>query len=272
MCMFSGEVQSVSQTNIFARLDGKNHQYLVYDMTFGTDTDVAMILPLPVCSHAEDAVQFLSLEGYEHFFEDMESGFPRPRGLATALGADNLRGSVLEVHDVGAYEASFVPMLRDFGRLDSRFTLPRQVWDRLPQYADYGFAVFKLRGTAQETDRTSGPPWLQREIPPVEYAPPAKAHPMAFRFPTRAADRLFFPTVHVHDGEVHDEEEFDHSLFFQGEDFGQSRLGRRGPDASLGPAHRFLNVPITMGIVEGDARCFRYRVRGTMPNQDLWVR
>jgi hypothetical protein len=38
---------------------------------------------------------------------------------------------------------------------------------------------------------------------------------MAFTFPTRHPDTLFFPTVHIHDGKVHAEEDFDHELYCQ---------------------------------------------------------
>jgi hypothetical protein len=46
------------------------------------------------------------------------------------------------------FEASFVPCVRDFARLDDRFWLPSAVWDALPAYADWGFAVFKLNKQA----------------------------------------------------------------------------------------------------------------------------
>ena len=36
----------------------------------------------------------------------------------------------------------------------------------------------------------------------------AEIHPMAFEFPTRHPDKLFFPTNHVHDGALHDKAVF----------------------------------------------------------------
>ncbi len=89
------------------------------------------------------------------------------------------------------YVASFVPSVADFVRLDPRFRLPEVLFDAVPHYADYGFAVFQLA--------------------------PGKVtvHPMALRFPTRDPDRLFFPTVHVHDGRFHAKAKFDHALYFQ---------------------------------------------------------
>ena len=30
-----------------------------------------------------------------------------------------------------------------------------------------------------------------------------RVHPMAFEFPTRSPDEIFFPTAHIHDGACH---------------------------------------------------------------------
>ena len=38
---------------------------------------------------------------------------------------------------------------------------------------------------------------------------------MALRFVTRSPDRLFFPTLHVHHGDVPAEAAFDHTLYLQ---------------------------------------------------------
>lgn len=38
---------------------------------------------------------------------------------------------------------------------------------------------------------------------------------MAFSFPSARAGHLFFPTMHIHDGEVHEKEDFDHTLYCQ---------------------------------------------------------
>src|SRR5262249_58819336 len=69
-----------------------------------------------------------------------------------------------------------------------------RAWDALPAYKDHGFAVFKLKKGAKTI------------------------HPMAFEFPRRDPKRLFFPTVHIHDGAVHPTAKFDHSLYLQKRD------------------------------------------------------
>ena len=137
----------------------------------------------------------------------------------------------LEVVEVGSFEASFVPAIKDFARLDERFRLPTSVWEKLPQYKDYGFAVFKLKKGA------------------------SKVHPMAFEFPRALKDVLFFPTVHIHDGTVPAKAKFDHSLFCQME--GEAPLMW---EESPGLADGFMKVKETQGIIEGNA-AYMWNVR-----------
>jgi len=171
-----------------------------------------MILPIPIPPDGpEDAVTFLDLSACPTFFEDLDRLFPTPAGIA--FEEDPPRGgmapqAMLVVHDVGDFEASFVPTPRDFGRLDARFRLPHDVWEELPAYHDWGFCVFKLK-TRQ---RPSGFLGLFKGRPISETR---TVHPMAFEFPRRDPSGLFFPTVHVHDGAVHPTAEFDHALYCQ---------------------------------------------------------
>jgi hypothetical protein len=260
MCCFSGNVQSVTGTQLFARaLDG-GRQVLVYTMSLAADADLAMILPLPVPpAPAEDAVRFIDLHRYPSFFDDVAKAWPPPQMEAASLGAASQALSVaktLKVHDVGDFEASFVPRLADFDRVDPRFRLPQQVWDQLPGYADFGFAVFKLRGG--------------------EKGRPKTIHPMAFDFPVRDHSSLFFPTVHVHDGVVHPEAPFAHMLYFQG-DF----LDREQADAHPGDgtgyatsprlARETVDLTLAAGIVDGDAPFRCLRIHGMATNGDTFV-
>src|SRR5262245_21195815 len=134
MCCFSRSVDSVTNTNIFARASTSGRQFLAYEMTLAAKEDLAMILPLPVPAKvAEDAVHFVDLEGYPDFFKDLKSGCPEPvsrgdGGKGPAAGG----AKPLAVVEVGAFEASFVPTVKDFARLDERFRLPDGAWDALP--------------------------------------------------------------------------------------------------------------------------------------------
>lgn len=194
MCIFSGPVKSVSSTRIFARNDG-DRQFLVYQMVYAADSELAMILPLPVkIEKQEDAVDFINLAAYPSFFKDVDSYFPNEsysmsRGL---LGTDSFNGrKSLQVHSVGDFDASYVPSLSDFVRLDPRFKLPRQTWDQIPQYADWGFAVFKLNQKQAIKMPEPVTPSRSRSMPERE------VHPMAFFISdTMANINLFANSAH----------------------------------------------------------------------------
>ena len=271
MCCFVEPVQFVEDTRIFARFTG-DRQVLVYQMKFGSKRDTAMILPLPVRKGTgEDDVEFINLEAYPGFFADLETLFVEPIYVASPGSADAAVGSrPLRVVDVGAFEASFVPSVSDFGRLDARFRLPKAFWDAFPTYQDYGFAVFKLKkGAAQEV------------------------HPMALTFPSAMTQRCFFPTVHVHDRKVHPFAEFQHHLFVQRDEHPAERRVRyqkKIPDGgwfkqryryeleqrsvgwkrgeSVGKTMKMEKCP---GVLDPAAPIFKTKLRGSYINKDIVV-
>lgn len=250
MCCFSRPVESVSGTQIFARHSRANLQFLVYQMNFKAAEDLSMILPIPVPKQtSEKAVRFISLEEYPNFFDDMQSGFPRsvPRASVGAAGGafGGATLSKLDVVKVGSFEASFVPTIGDFSRLDERFRLPNGTWEKLPQYASFGFAVFKLKKGDHRT------------------------HPMAFEFPRSNARRLFFPTVHIHDGLVHDKADFDHALYAQFEP--PHAFGVAGWTESVRPAGMFLNADKCQGLINTSSHAFKRIIKGNWKNEDIVV-
>jgi hypothetical protein len=247
MCMFTRPVESVSGTEIFARMSEKQgRQFLVYSMTFSASEDLAMVLPIPVPKNSkDDAVRFVNLEHYGHFFIDLEAGFfhpPPPRTMTKGLVASS---ATLPIVEVGSFEASFVPGLADFARLDPRFRLPQSAWDQLPQYRDFGFTVFKLKKDA------------------------STVHPMAFDFPTADPSHLFFPTVHVHDGRVHATAHFDHTLYCQHRDSDASPI--LAWEESKQPASQFMNMKLALGLVDPEKHCYKLKLRGEQKNQDTLV-
>jgi hypothetical protein len=271
MCCFSQPVEQVSDTNIFARgTDGR--QFLVYSMNYAAAADLAMVLPLPVPpSPSEDAVRFINLKRYPDFFEDLNRGFPPPTGLSLAVVPSRSLPEVappLRVHDVGDFEASFVPRLADFGRLDERFRIPPQVWDRLPAYRDYGFGVFKLKGSAAPRSAGFVRRWFggRAATGPVQ---PRHVHAMAFEFPRRNSNLLYFPTVHVHDGTVHRHASFDHMLYCQAGP--ETRAYLQGWAESDGPAAVFMNIAHAEGIVDPNQHCWRRPLQGQRENKDALV-
>ena len=261
MCCFSRPVAHVSATKIFARPLAGGAQHLVYEMSFAAAGDLAMILPLPVPPRPpEDAVRFIDLAGYPRFFEDLARAFP-VRMAAPARSAGLLSAVVparpkLKVHSVGLFEASFVPTLDDFDRLDPRFRLAPEVWDALPNYRDWGFAVFKLeRARVGLLGRLLG-----RE------GAPRGVHPMAFTFPRRDPRTIYFPTVHVHDGEVRPTAEFDHTLYCQPDALVAETFGWTKSDA---PLDERVDVDRARGIVDGARPGFQMELHGTYPNTDV---
>jgi len=288
MCLFSGypegrkfhSVEKVSGTNIFARSSNANgRQILVYSMNLASQIDLAMILPLPVPAGCpEDAVRFISLEDYSHFFQDMQAGFARLEDEDFDLCLDDAAVAAppkLQVHEVGDFEASYVPTMDDWDRLDERFRIPPSIFDALPAYRDFGFAVFKLKVTGRESE--SG---LFPEKPATK-----TIHPMAFEFPRADPDRLFFPTVHVHDGQFHATAEFDHTLYCQVKPSGLSGwkrplgwLGWQGPSRLSGwkrsgePARSFLNVSKANEVIKPELFCYKKDIQGEHKNEDILVR
>jgi hypothetical protein len=258
MCLFSadesqGVTVQVATTRIFARADGAR-QWLAYSMRLATAGDVAMILPLPVPPGSpEDAASFVDLSGYAALFDHLDrcmfgSDDDPADDLLCLSSADG--EPLLRVHDVGAFEASYVPSLAAFSRLDPRFRLPASVWAQLTEYGDWGFAVFKFR--------------------PGEH----RVHPLGLQFPRRWTDRIFFPTVHVHDGALHDEADYDHMLYYQG----MTRPERHGAASQRAgwtyarhATTRFVDVAAARGLVDGAQPIERLRYFGTRPNEDVWL-
>jgi hypothetical protein len=245
MCVFSQNVRHVSATRIFGRISGQL-QYLTYEMRLVAETEVAMILPLPIRAGGSMPVTFIDLSDYPDFFTDLERCFPRPVTRSLDLGGAVAGAGSIPVHRVGAFDASFVPSLAEFGRLDPRFRLSDEVWRKLP-YSDFGFAVFQLR--------------------PGD----SRVHPMALSFTTRHPSAVFFPTAHVHDGAVHSIARFDHSLYVQGAL--ESADWKRG-SVLPGDVMDFGNRVIadrTRGIVEASSPVFGRELSGALPNGDTWV-
>ena len=145
--------------------------------------------------------------------------------------------------EVGSFNASFVPTVKDFSRLDAQFRLPEGVWEKLGQYSKHGFAVFKLRKGN------------------------SKIHPMAFTFPTALTGKLFFPTVHIHDGEVHERAKFDHVLYCQR--LPEEKFSLMDWEESASLPHTELDLAAARGIVHPKYHIHRRTLRGKLRNEDI---
>jgi hypothetical protein len=111
---------SVKSTRLFARRD-RDDQYLVYQMAIDAPVEVAMVLPLPVSVVADDAIEFLDLSAIPQLFERLHSCFDEDLSRGFRAVPRALAAPKLVVHNVGSFEASWVPTLADMNRLDERF-------------------------------------------------------------------------------------------------------------------------------------------------------
>jgi len=238
-------VKVVADTNIFARGATEGSQFLVYSMRIDAREDLAMILPIPVPRVAkEDAVCFINLEEYARFFAELRAGFlPKVTATLGSRAKNHAPANKLLVVEVGSFEASFIPSVKDFARLDERFRLPTDAWESLPQYKNYGFTVFKLKKGA------------------------SKVHPMAFEFPRGNPDKLFIPTVHIHDGKVHARAGFDHALFCQRA--GSDKLDLNDWEESTQPAGLFMNMKKAKGLLVAEEHCYLKEIHGQRKNEDV---
>lgn len=228
MGCFSGNISNVSNTRIFARGTDQGTQYLVYQFDYKADNDLALIVPLPTpLGSASDAVRFIDLSGYPDFFEALANGFPVTRALPHAPSNPS-----------GIIDGSFLASRADFSRLDEKYRLADEMWDRVPEYGDYGFAVFKLSGDAQT-------------VPPL-----------AIEFPTRSQHLLYFPTVKLQQGTFEENAYFDHDIYCQ---------GQVGWLRSYDVAQAFVDVARAQGTVDGNQRIERFTVLGVHPNSDIVV-
>lgn len=248
MCMFSRHVRSVSSTSILVREVTRGNHALVYSMAVDAREPVAMILPVPVLKGSgDDAIIFVNLQDYPDFFRDLDKCFERERGGHRQLRgmAKSLNRDKLVVHSVGGFVASYVPSVPDFDRLDEQFRLPIAIWDQLPKYQDYGFAVFQLKAEAKLN----------------------KIHPMAYTYPADNPDQLFFPTYHIHDGDLESEAEYDHMLYYQpSETFPHFERNKAFVAGDYLPT-AFMSLEKTKGLV-AEEPIVRRRVNVRMLNCD----
>lgn len=251
MCCFSVPVHSVNHTRIFARSAADGWQSLAYAMHLDVAADVAMVLPLPVApGTGDDGMRFIDLSAYPQFFDQLHYAWPAPRskeeGPQTPSAPTPAPPPPLPVVQVGAFDASFVPTIADFSRLEERFRLPANTWEQLPMYRSFGFAVFKLKPGKRDV------------------------HPMAFSFPRADRRSLFFPTVHIHDGAVRLKATFDHQLYCQRRpDEMFSLEGWRESDHLLG---QHVDAQQAKGLIDPQAHGHLLELHGLRDNRDIILR
>jgi hypothetical protein len=219
---------------------------------------LAMVLPLPVATRCDDPLQFVDLSDAPDLFDRLDAAFPVWDTMAPRAPRSP-QAATLPVVRVGAFDASFVPRAADFARLDPRFRLLPEVARAVDTTGERGFAVFQLRATSGGLRG-----WLDRLR-----ASPVAVHPMGLVFRPADPTRLFFPTVHAHDGAAPPVASFDHTLYAQvpgrpGSASAHHRLGWEESERPLGEAARG-------SLVDPTSVAFRARITGDRTNADVEV-
>jgi hypothetical protein len=279
----------ITKTNIFARHSSDDKQLIAYSLSIASQSAAAMILPLPVkLNSGDNALRFINLRAYSNFFDDLSNAcVPEVEPLEDMLSEDFdvpvAAGAppMLAVQEVGDYEASFVPSMDDFNRLDPRFRLPQEIWQKMPDYSDYGFAVFQLKIALTKDDQE-----VENNI-----------HPMAFEFVTRNPEKLFFPTVHVHDGDFHHQAGFYHKFYCQRDNaraeykyqrdlfenqppFPAQKKSLHGEYYFGGYSWFYQSQDVagkdfpwqnSEGLVNPDKKLYAMDLIGNYPNHDMWL-
>jgi hypothetical protein len=249
MCMVNGPVKTIGATKIFtAPSEDGTRQLTVYSNKVDSPADNAMVLPVPF----PDSVQLHDFSAYSKLFNDLDSCFAQVKSKtlsANFSAAAGARGP-LAVFRVGSYDASIVPSVSDFDRLDARvFTLNPSLGQVLRQNygtiqgTPVGFIVCKLRSGAHTY------------------------HPFAYSH-ARPNNRLFVPTrhFHPHDGSrfFHaDGDDWDHVVYTVNTD-----LSAGGRPFTNTTSVKWHQLPAEYRHCSGQ-RLVRWEFDGTRTNEDL---
>lgn len=188
MCIFTGPVDTVTNTKIFATMLGGESagtQFTCYNnvVELKNANPVAMVIGLPNPTGEPDKINMFDMSPYPEFFDKLQSLFHAPvvyRGMkGPGLSMKNSPPKVLPVLKCGPYSYSVAPTFADLKRIDwTRFEMSPDVEKLLEsQYANNGFGF--LVCLCSETG----------SYPTIGVTHPALAN-----------GELFLPTMHEHAG------------------------------------------------------------------------
>ncbi|MGH7327145.1 MAG: hypothetical protein ACREJX_02220, partial [Polyangiaceae bacterium] len=93
----------------------------------------------------------------------------------------------------------------------------------------------------------------------------------------RLHDAIYFPTVHIHDGTVHPQDNFDHVMYLQDARYDAKAHDYDGPTSvdkstcyvrSQDKAGTFANVGMSQGLLDGEHLLHKTTLSGMLPNKD----
>jgi hypothetical protein len=204
MCLFSGQIQSVSKTKILVarvhpcKLEKKRDRYGIiktYKVPYGVPMQFtvysntvkhtpsesgpsAMVLPVPLI-RGSNRIKFIDMSGYADIFEDLDMMFPTMLSRSASMSTDSAVSQTLPVMQVGSYKASLVPNIKTFDNLSDGFALNPGTAEVLQKYYGSGYAFVVCRLDEGTTEHTY--------------------HPFAYTHEIRTDGQLFIPTRHYHD-------------------------------------------------------------------------
>lgn len=184
MCIFSGEVESVTNTRILISPLDENKQLTVYEnQVQQSQKRNAMVLPVP---NGGDGIALLDLSNIKgDIWASCEALFlPQTLGLFTN-SLSTKSSEFLEVFKVGGYLCSIALSIDDLSRISTNhFDLPPNIAAILrDNYAQgFSFVVCVFEGNVA-------------------------AHPIAYISSRLANGRCFIPTRHAHGGDNRKEKE-----------------------------------------------------------------
>lgn len=186
--LFTSFVRTSGVSKFFARRV-EDRQYLAYEFNYAANGMTALIIPIPVSTKDRDrSVKTLNLAPYNSFFDHLSRAFPRDV-------VESRAEKVLQYVDhVGPI--TYWPSLTEFeDKVDARYKLPQQFWNKLSFYQDWGLISVILPDTSNKISRV---------------------FPIAFEFKTRIPEGLFFPTLELNDCNIKPSASFNHEIYYQG--------------------------------------------------------
>lgn len=240
MPVFSQRPNGIADLTLFG-CTREGRQSLAVSLRISAATDLALIVPVPVTPGAtETDVRLLSTDGSQSLFDSLASGFvgsaerPHRQDAEEADAPRTVRYAAAQ-----AMRAYYVPSIADFDQVGPHLRFPEAALASRPEYASYGFYVFELPAGQD-----------------------VRIVPMAFDFPTRHPEAVYFPTWYGDPTWMPEEGHRDITVYTQ---FGE----RLGWQETRETATRFVNAGASRGLIAPDRTVQRKILFGDGNNEDL---
>lgn len=186
MCIITSTVDSVSTTRIYISADHANRRQLtIYSNVVASPEENVMVLPVP----NPDSVELLDFSHYPDFFTDLKACFIErtQRSYTNNTFLVSKSTNSLPVFRIGSYDASIVPSIADFPRLQIPMDRTLIPFLKSKYNAEFGFIICRLAPGKKEY------------------------HPFAYTHDQHSSYRLFIPTMHYHPGDYN--ADWDHLIY-----------------------------------------------------------